>query len=342
MMNRFQQNEQKEGKFRAVSCSYYWINYTMFTNVVKWHVSQILSQPALLLRPAAVADWDTPLVLNSRSSLVSSLLVACRGSGCQGRLCRGCDSASARTASSHVLSLFFLTLVLPHPDSMPNTRVRHLTTDDVVLIQRVAGTQETEPDPSSGWWRDNDDPSTSPPTRAGPDSPSCASSTPCADTPPCACPTTSTISPPSSSLVPCPISPPSSGFVTCTISAPPTGFVTRPVAPSHSRPVACATEHSHPYTTCARVSAYDCSGRCLRLHTNHLHSQSCTDATPSIRLRYSTRHLVFHLDQLWQGIDERYEGLHLAFHLRAVLMVLSSAQGTANGGTSFSTVTCEV
>lgn len=39
VLYRFQQNEQKEGKFRAVACSYYWIDYRMFTNVVKWHIA---------------------------------------------------------------------------------------------------------------------------------------------------------------------------------------------------------------------------------------------------------------------------------------------------------------
>ncbi|KAH7099650.1 hypothetical protein BKA62DRAFT_281947 [Auriculariales sp. MPI-PUGE-AT-0066] len=39
LVSRFQQNEQKENKLRAVATSYYWIDYRMFANVVKWHIS---------------------------------------------------------------------------------------------------------------------------------------------------------------------------------------------------------------------------------------------------------------------------------------------------------------
>ena len=38
---RYQQNEQKEGGFRAVARSYYFIDYKSFCNVVKWRISQM-------------------------------------------------------------------------------------------------------------------------------------------------------------------------------------------------------------------------------------------------------------------------------------------------------------
>ena len=38
---RYQQNEQKEGGFRAVARSYYFIDYKSFCNVVKWRMAEM-------------------------------------------------------------------------------------------------------------------------------------------------------------------------------------------------------------------------------------------------------------------------------------------------------------
>ncbi|KZV86122.1 hypothetical protein EXIGLDRAFT_840977 [Exidia glandulosa HHB12029] len=41
LVSKYQQNEQKEGGFRAVARSYYFIDYKSFCNVVKWRISQM-------------------------------------------------------------------------------------------------------------------------------------------------------------------------------------------------------------------------------------------------------------------------------------------------------------
>ncbi|EJD39595.1 hypothetical protein AURDEDRAFT_116120 [Auricularia subglabra TFB-10046 SS5] len=41
LVSKYQQNEQKEGGFRAVARSYYYIDYKSFCNVVKWRISQM-------------------------------------------------------------------------------------------------------------------------------------------------------------------------------------------------------------------------------------------------------------------------------------------------------------